>query len=58
MPYARAMEPSSLEEYDYFQVDGINVYVYKGARVENTLRLVLRNYLVFKQIEIQGISIL
>ncbi|MCT4620924.1 MAG: hypothetical protein N4A62_16235 [Marinisporobacter sp.] len=58
MPYARAIEPSDLEEYDHFQVDGINIYVYKGARVENTLKLVLRNYLLFKQIEIQGISIL
>ncbi|QZY54973.1 hypothetical protein K7H06_18460 [Crassaminicella profunda] len=58
MPYVRAKKPTNLEEYDSFEVDGFHVYVYKGARVEDTLRFVLRNYLLIKQIEIQGISVL
>lgn len=46
------------EQYDRFEVEGITIYVYKGAVVKNALRLSLANYLFFKQIEVDGIQMI
>ncbi|SHJ42440.1 hypothetical protein SAMN02745975_02064 [Geosporobacter subterraneus DSM 17957] len=58
LPHVVMDAPKALEKYDRFEVDGFTVYVYKGAVIKNTLRLVLSNYIFFKEIEIEGIQIL
>ena len=58
LPHVVMEEPKDREKYDQFEVEGFTVYVYKGAVVKNRLRLVLSNYILFKEIEIEGIQIL
>ncbi|KXG75230.1 hypothetical protein AN619_18650 [Thermotalea metallivorans] len=45
-------------KYDRYMVDGLEIYVYKGAVVKNALRITLANYLFFKEIEVAGIQMI
>lgn len=58
LPHVVIGLPKEFEKYDRFQVEGFVIYVYKGAVVKNVLRLVLRNYILFKEIEVEGIQLL
>lgn len=50
--------PITLEHFDYFEVDGIDVYIKKGISVNEKLHFKLSNILGLKSINISGISFL
>ncbi|MFZ5965570.1 MAG: CC/Se motif family (seleno)protein [Bacillota bacterium] len=50
--------PEDTEKYDRYEVEGIEIYLYKGASVKNALRLVLANYIIYKEISVEGIDIM
>lgn len=58
LPHVKLGMPKDTHRFDLFEKDGITIYVYKGAVVKNALRIILRNYLLFKDIEVSGIQII
>ncbi|WP_278279884.1 CC/Se motif family (seleno)protein [Thermotalea metallivorans] len=58
MPHVKVGAPVESGKYDRYMVDGLEIYVYKGAVVKNALRITLANYLFFKEIEVAGIQMI
>ncbi|KJS85305.1 MAG: hypothetical protein JM58_09000 [Peptococcaceae bacterium BICA1-8] len=60
LPVARLGTPDDTKDYYLFHLDeGIEVYVQKGVDAkDNKLHLNLKNFILFKDIEIEGIKLL
>lgn len=46
------------EHYDYFEVDGIDIYIKKGISINEKLHFKLSNVFGLKSINVSGISFL
>lgn len=57
-PHVKLGAPNDPQKYDVFEKDGFTVYLYKGAVVKSALKISLHNYLLFKEIEVSGITMI
>ncbi|MDF2548283.1 MAG: hypothetical protein K0R93_3181 [Anaerosolibacter sp.] len=58
IPHVVLGPPKEAYRFDRFEVEGLEVFVYKGAVVKHALKLTLANYLLFKEVEVSGIQII
>lgn len=58
-PTVEYTEPTALNDYDYFLVDNINVYIDRLAKLEvGELKFVFKNLLTLKYIDVEGIKLM
>lgn len=50
--------PQNLDFFDYYEVDGVDIYIKKGLHTENTVYFKLSSLLGLKSIRVSGLSFL
>lgn len=59
--FVRPREPEASENYNVYELDGIKVYIYKGAKTKDVLTIKMSERvsdLADKEIEVEGIDIM
>jgi hypothetical protein len=59
MPSVGYVEPAALNQYDYYLVDNINVYIDRLAKAEvGELKFSFKNFLMLKYVDVEGIKLM
>lgn len=59
MPSIEYKEPVALNQYDYYLVDNINVYIDKQAKAETgEVKFIFKSLLMLKYIDVEGIKLI
>lgn len=59
MPSVEYSEPAALNQYNYYLVDNINVYIDRLAKAETgELKFVFKNFLMLKYVDVEGIKLI
>jgi len=59
VPEVLKKKPEAIDEYNKYTIDGLDVYVHKGAQTtkENQLLLRVRGFLFLKELYVEGLDL-
>lgn len=58
-PRVEYKEPVSVNQYDHYLIDNVNVYVDRFAKAEaGELKFILKNFVMLKYVDVEGIKLM